>query len=74
MRVRIGITESSREFEIEIDDLDQFTSMLDTAFAATDRLIWLTDVKGNRVGIPTDRIGYIEVEEDQKISVGFGGA
>lgn len=74
MRVRIGITDTSREFELEIDDLEAFTSMLDASFASDERLIWLTDVKGHRVGIPTDRIGYVEVEEDQRISVGFGGA
>lgn len=74
MRVRIGVTDTSREFEMEIDDLEEFTSMLDAAFAADDRLIWLTDVKGHRVGIPIDRIGYVEAEEDQRISVGFGSA
>jgi len=74
MRVRIGITDTSREFELEIDDLEAFTSMLDASFASDDRLIWLTELKGHRVGIPTDRIAYVEVEEDQKISVGFGGA
>ncbi len=73
MRVRIGVTDTSREFEIEVDDLDAFTTMLNKAFKSDDRLVWLTDIKGHRVGIPTDRIAYVEAEEDQKISVGFGG-
>lgn len=71
MRVRIGITDTSREFEVESDDLDAFIKMLDKAFASEDRLIWLTDVKGHRVGIPTEKIAYVEAEDDQRISVGF---
>ena len=73
MRVRIGVTDTSREFEMEIEELDAFTTMLDEAFKSDDSLVWLTDIKGHRVGIPTDRIAYVEVEEDQKSSVGFGG-
>lgn len=72
MRVRIGITDTSREFELETDDLDALIEKIDKAFAAQERLFWLTDVKGHRVGIPTDRIAYIEAEEDARISVGFG--
>lgn len=71
MRVRIGITDTSREFELDTEDLDAFIEDLDKAFAAEDRLIWLTDIKGHRVGIPTDRIAYVEAEEDARISVGF---
>ena len=36
-------------------------------------MVWLTDVKGRRVGIPADRIAYVEIEEDGATQhVGFG--
>ena len=36
-------------------------------------MVWLTDVKGRRVGAPADRIAYVEIEEDGATQhVGFG--
>jgi hypothetical protein len=36
-------------------------------------VIWLTDKKGRRVGVPSDKVAYIEVaEEDAAKRVGFG--
>jgi hypothetical protein len=36
-------------------------------------VLWLTDAKGRRVGVPTDKIAYIEVAGDAgERKVGFG--
>jgi hypothetical protein len=36
-------------------------------------VIWLTDTKGRRVGVPATRIAYVEVDEDGGSKrVGFG--
>jgi len=36
-------------------------------------IAWLTDAKGRRVGVPTDKLAYIEVlNDDEKKRVGFG--
>jgi hypothetical protein len=35
--------------------------------------VWITDVKGRRIGAPADKIAYIEIDEDSNSKrVGFG--
>jgi hypothetical protein len=36
-------------------------------------MVWLTDVKGRRIGTPADKIAYIEIDEEGSTQhVGFG--
>jgi hypothetical protein len=36
-------------------------------------MIWFEDVKGHKVGVPADKLGYIEVDADEGSKrVGFG--
>jgi hypothetical protein len=36
-------------------------------------VLWLTDTKGRRVGVPTDKLAYVELGEDNAAKrVGFG--
>ncbi|HEU5308116.1 MAG TPA: DUF3107 family protein, partial [Acidimicrobiia bacterium] len=36
-------------------------------------VVWLTDTKGRRVGVPAARIAYVELDEDgSNKRVGFG--
>jgi len=60
--VRIGIVQSMKEIEIEMPDsaireelMKQFEEI-----AGADRILWLTDRKDRRYGIPGNRINYIE--------------
>ena len=40
-----------------------------------DALLWLTDKKGRRVGVPVDKIAYVEVVTDAGgRKVGFGAS
>ena len=49
------------------------SSTIDKALAGDTPVVWLTDVKGRRIGIPASRIAYIEVDEDgANKRVGFG--
>jgi Protein of unknown function (DUF3107) len=72
--VRIGVTQSVREIEIELDDEARDQVRADVAAAiAGESMLWLTDKKGRTVGVPAAKIGYIELggpSEDRK--VGFG--
>ena len=35
--------------------------------------MWLTDSKGRRVGVPTDKIAYVEISSDDAAhKIGFG--
>lgn len=74
MNVRIGVADSSKLIEMEIDDLKTFKKTLATALSAGE-MAWFTDSKGNEVGVPAVRIGYVEIEsEDNAHRVGFGPA
>ena len=74
MEVRIGVVYTAREMTVETDDpVDTVTSAIDNAFSAGDALLWLADAKGRRVGIPTDKLAYVEIAgPDADRKVGFG--
>ncbi len=77
MDVRIGIVQSMKEIEIELADdaaTEQVISSLETAIG-TDTVLWLTDRKGRRVGIPAARVAYVEIGAPaSERRVGFGAA
>jgi hypothetical protein len=73
--IRIGIVQSMKEIEIELpEDVEAkaVTKDVEKALEA-DGVLWLTDRKGRRVGVPAARIAYVEIgaaNSDRK--VGFG--
>jgi hypothetical protein len=75
--IRIGVTHAPREINIEMgDDTDRDTlkKQVAAALADDDAVLWLTDRRGRDIGIPSERIAYIEIgapNDDRKI--GFGG-
>ncbi len=75
MEVRIGVVYTTRELTIETDDsADTVSAAIESAVSNGDSLLWLTDTKGRRVGVPTDKIAYVEVATDAGgRKVGFGG-
>jgi hypothetical protein len=74
MEVRIGVVYSSRELTIETDEsADEVAAAIDGALSKADALLWLTDNKGRRIGVPADKIAYVEVAADVGgRKVGFG--
>ena len=71
MRVRIGIGDTSREIELDVADADALIVEIEDAFDEEKALLWFTDVGDRRIGVPITRIAYVEVEPDQRVSVGF---
>ena len=76
MDVRIGLTQTPKELEVQLgDDADAGTlrEQVETALAAGSTL-WLTDRKGRRVGVPAEKLAYVEIgsPEDGR-RIGFGG-
>ncbi len=69
-KMRIGV-EGARELEIEVDDLDAAIAALEKGLD-DDSLIWLTDSKGDRHGIVSGRLAFVEVEESSDRAIGFG--
>jgi hypothetical protein len=75
--IRIGIVQSMKEIEVELPEdaeRDQVMKEVETALGS-DSVLWLTDRKGRRVGIPASRIAYVELgtPASERI-VGFGTA
>jgi DNA-binding MurR/RpiR family transcriptional regulator len=75
MEVKIGVVYSAKELSVELDGkADEVVAAVEDALKGGAPVIWLTDKKGRRVGIPSDKIAYIEVaEEDATKRIGFGG-
>ena len=72
MRVRIGITDS-RQIELDVEDEDAFKAEVETSFTeGSSRVLWVTDIKQRSVGIPVDKIAYVEMElSEERPNVGF---
>ncbi len=76
MDVKIGVVYTPKELLIELPGgADDVRATIDAALAAKQPLVWLTDSKGRRVGVPTDKIAYVEVAADAGgRKVGFGAS
>jgi hypothetical protein len=73
--VRIGIVQTAKELEIELEeDADRSAIMADIEAAlSNETVLWLTDRKGRRVAVPAAKVAYVEVgapSSDRR--VGFG--
>jgi hypothetical protein len=74
MRVRIGIADTDKLVEIEIDDVASFKGELERAVAAGE-LAWFTDSRGRTVGIPSRQVAFVEIEDTEGgPAVGFAPA
>ena len=71
MRVRIGITETDKLVDLDVDDVDAFRAELESA-VADGSVAWFADSKGRTVGIPGRNIAFVEVDDsDRARAVGF---
>ena len=76
MDVRIGISQTAKELDVELPsdtDADALKADIDKALAA-GTVLWLTDRKGRQVGVPAEKIAYLELGgPDEGRRIGFGG-
>lgn len=78
MDVRIGVTQTPKEIEVEMPegtDADALTTQIEQSLTAEKGVLWLTDRRGRRVGVPSDRIAYVEVNatsDDRRVGFGAG--
>jgi hypothetical protein len=75
--LRIGVTQSPREMTLELeDDTDReaLQRQIDEALAASDdKVLWLTDKRGRKVGVPVAKVAYVEITAaEQSHRFGFG--
>jgi hypothetical protein len=73
MEVKLGVTYSPKELVVEVDQSpDDVASLVEEAVSGK-KVLWLSDTKGRRVGVPTEKLAYVEVgEEHPDKRVGFG--
>lgn len=76
MEVRIGVLHTPKELELDVEGSpDDIAKALDRALEKVGSVLWLTDAKGRRVGVPAERIAYMEIAADHDAKrVGFGPA
>ena len=75
MDVRIGVSQTAKELDVEMPDgadADALKAQLDQAIK-DGATFWLTDRKGRQVGVPAEKIAYLEIgrPEDGR-HIGFG--
>ena len=73
MEVRIGVTQTPKEIEVELEDAasDQVRKDVESAVGSEGGVLWLTDKRGRIVGIPATKIAYIEINPREERRVGF---
>ena len=76
MDVRIGITQTPKELEVELKDdadRDKVVADIEKLLKTGEGVLWLTDRKGRRVGVPVAKVAYVEVgAPSAQHRVGFG--
>lgn len=78
MEVKIGVTYTAKEIDLELpDDADRDSVLKDieTALRDGDGVLWLTDKRGRTVGVPSSKVAYVEVGSGARDRrVGFASA
>ncbi|MGH3238913.1 MAG: DUF3107 domain-containing protein [Spirillospora sp.] len=74
MQVRIGVQNVPKELVVDTEQsADQVQNALSDALAEQPHGVFvLQDRRAGRVVIPAERVGYLEIVEDEQRSVGFG--
>ena len=74
MEVKIGVVWSAKELTVEMDGKpDEVVASIEAALNNGAPVLWMVDKKGRRIGIPADKVAYVEIaEEDAVKRVGFG--
>ena len=76
MDVRIGVTQAPREINLELADdadRDDLKSRVAAALSGASDVLWITDKRGNDVGVPSAKIAYVELGSAESTrKIGFG--
>ena len=76
MEITIGVTYTPKEIKLELAEgakADDVKASIDAATSAEDGMLWLEDKKGRQIGVPADKIAYVEIgSDDANRPIGFG--
>ncbi len=72
MDVRIGVTQSVKEIELDLPDSDREATLagFEAKLGSGEGTLTLTDKKGKTIMVPVAKVAYIEigaVNEDRKV-------
>ena len=65
MEIRIGVIYTAKEIEVDLGeeaDREKVIADIEAAVAGDDRMLWLTDRRGRRIGVPSSKIAYLEID------------
>ncbi len=72
MEVRIGVTYTPRELEVDLGEGDREKLVADVEQALSgEGVLWLTDRKGRTIGVPSAKVAYVEIAPTEERRVGF---
>jgi len=73
VEVRIGVKGAPRELSFEsAQSADEIQQSVEEALKNNAATVTLTDEKGRRVMVATDKLAYVEIAEADSRRVGFG--
>ena len=72
VEVKIGVQFANRELVIDSQDSsDEIEKAVNAALSGDTSVLALTDIKGRRVLVPTDKLAYVELGSPSSGHVGF---
>jgi hypothetical protein len=73
--VRIGVTNSMREIDLDVDDSidrDELKAHIETALAEETGVLWMADRRGREVVVPSAKVAYVEIgSPNEGRTIGF---
>lgn len=73
MDLRIGVSNVARELNIELDDSTDVTELrghIETALGS-DGVLWVEDRNQRQIGVPVDKLAYVEIGAADGRRIGF---
>ena len=76
VEVLIGVQLTTRELKVDVpdDQADALRKQVEDLFADAGKpgVLWVTDKDGHTIGVPSDKLAYVEIGADKASrSVGF---
>jgi len=68
MEVVIGVQLTTRELKVDVpdDQADALRKQVDSIFGdGKTSVLWITDKDGRTVGVPSDKLAYVEIGADK---------
>lgn len=74
IEIRIGVSDTPKELTLEVDEKpESISEVVEKALGNGSGMFWITDRKGRRVGVPSAKLTYVEIDpETSPKAVGFG--